>query len=106
MFSLAGDHYKSQEKLETMLMQNLGGGKQRVLWYFPEWPIDKQDNLAGATVLAVDLIQKRRGNKVQLFVKVILQGRPFFPVDTFPCDLGSTVNLKNDGPILSLLFQS
>ena len=41
VFVFSWDHCKSQEKLETMLMQNLGGGggKQRVLWYFPKWPI-------------------------------------------------------------------
>ena len=38
-FVFSWDHCKSQEKLETMLMQNLGD-KQRVLWYFQEWPIN------------------------------------------------------------------
>ena len=33
------NHCKSQEKLETMLMQNVGY-RQRVLWYIPKWPID------------------------------------------------------------------
>ena len=37
MYSL-GTICKSQEKLETKLMQYLGGQK-RVLWYFPKWPI-------------------------------------------------------------------
>ena len=42
VFVFSWDHCKSQEKVETMLMQNVGGGgggKQRILWYFPKWPI-------------------------------------------------------------------
>ena len=39
VFVFSWDHCKSQEKVETMLMQNVGEGKQRILWYFPKWPI-------------------------------------------------------------------
>ena len=39
VFVFSWDRCKSQEKLETMLMQNLGN-KQRVLWYFPKWPVE------------------------------------------------------------------
>ena len=46
MFVFSWDHCKSQEKLETMLMQNLGRqtknygiwvDKQKILWYYPKW---------------------------------------------------------------------
>ena len=63
----------SQEKTKTILMQNLGD-KQRVLWYFPKWPIVWRISNCSFVFMLIILTSLVSTNKIQknFYLKVRL----------------------------------